>query len=88
MKHPSWCDEDGCEEGFHMFSASYSNDGLARIEVRLSQDIKSNKLELELGDSNGSFNPIIEGDQLSTHIGWLKEFRDDLSKIIQAVESK
>ena len=88
MKHPSWCDEDDCEEGFHMFSASYSNDGLARIEVRLSQDIKTNKLELELGDSNGSFNPIIEGDRLITQIGWLKEFRDDLSKIIEAVESK
>ena len=71
-----------------MFSASYSNDGLARIEVRLSQDIKTNKLELELGDSKGSFNPIIEGDRLITNIGWLKEFRDDLSKIIEAVESK
>ncbi len=88
MKHPSWCDEDDCEEGFHMFSASYSNDGLARIEVRLSQDIKTNKLELELGDSKGSFNPSMDGDRLIMNIGWLKEFRDDLSKIIEAVESK
>jgi hypothetical protein len=84
MKHPSWCDEDDCDEGFHMFSASYSNDGLARIEVRLSEDIKTGKQELDLGKGDGSFNSITTKKDIERTVSDLKDFRDQLSTLIEA----
>lgn len=86
MQHPSWCEEDDCEEGWHMASASFSNDGLARIQVRLSQDIKTGKQELDLGKGDGSFNSVTTKKDIDRAIGELKEFRDQLSTLIEAVE--
>lgn len=88
MKHPSWCDEDDCEEGWHMFSASYSNQGLARIEVRLCQDINTGKIELDLGDSNGSYNNYTEDDEIESEVSDLRKFSKNLIKLLDAIESK
>lgn len=88
MKHPSWCEQDDCEEGWHMASASFSNEGLARIQVRLSEDIKTGKQELDLGKGDGSFNSISAKKDIEWTISELKEFRDQLTTLIEAIESK
>ena len=88
MKHPSWCDEDDCEEGWHMFSTDYSNGGLARIVVRLCEEINTGARELDLGNGDGSYNSISDEDGIKWEISQLKEFRDRLNIIIDAVESK
>ena len=88
MKHPSWCEQDDCEEGWHMFSAEYSNGGLAKIEVRLSEDINSGKQELDLGKGDGTFNTVDSKEDIEWEISQLKEFRDRLNIIIDAAKSK
>ncbi len=69
-----------------MASASYSNDGLARIEVRLSEDVKTGKQELDLGKGDGSFNSITTKKDIERTVSDLKDFRDQLSTLIEAVE--
>ena len=87
MKHPAWCEEDDCEAGWHMASASYSNDGYAQIEVRLSQDIKTGKFELDLGKGNGDFNSYKELKDVKRESEALREFVDVLNTLIEAIES-
>lgn len=88
MNHPSWCEEDDCEEGWHMGSATYTNHGLARIEVRLCQDINTGNIELDLGDSKGSYNNYAEPEEISHEVSELKRFVDELSLLLKAAESK
>jgi hypothetical protein len=85
MKHPAWCDEDDCESGWHMRSATYSNSGLARIEVRLCQDIKTGAFELDLGDTTGSYNS--EKD-IAYEASQLREFANTLITLLDAIEAK
>ena len=87
MKHPSWCEEDDCEAGWHRLSASYSNGGLARIEVRLCQNIENSEFELDLGrdGSDGSIT-ISEIKSIKLEISDLTSFRDNLNLIIGAID--
>ena len=70
-----------------MGSAVFSNDGMARIEVRLSQDVKSGKIELDLGKGNGEFNSYRDAPEIKTQLESLKSFHDDLSALIKSIES-
>jgi hypothetical protein len=88
MKHPSWCDEDDCESGWHTISASYSNDALAKIEVRLAKAIDDGTFELDLGRGDGAFNSNKSERDVQWEINQLKEFRDRLTLLIKAFESK
>jgi hypothetical protein len=88
MKHPSWCEQDDCEEGWHMASASFSNDGLAQIQVRLSEEINTGKQELDLGKGDGSFNSVTTKKDIEQTISDLREFRDQLSTLIEGADSK
>jgi hypothetical protein len=85
MKHPAWCEEDDCEAGWHMGSAAYSNSGLARIEVRLCQDIKTGALELDLGDTSGSYNNV---KNIAVEASDLRTFANTLSALLDAIEAK
>ena len=87
MKHPSWCEEDDCESGWHMGSALFSNEGMARIEVRISQDVKTGKIELDLGKGNGEFNSYRNGPEIKAQLASLKSFHTDLSALIKSIES-
>ena len=87
MKHPAWCEEDDCESGWHMGSAVFSNDGMARIEVRLSQDVKSGKIELDLGKGNGEFNSYKSSAEIKSQLESLKSFHTDLGALIKSIES-
>jgi hypothetical protein len=87
MKHPSWCEEDDCEAGWHRLSASYSNGGLARIEVRLCQNIENSEFELDLGrDGSDGYNTISEMKSIKLEISDLTSFRDNLNLIIDAID--
>ncbi len=86
MKHPAWCEEDDCESGWHMGSAVFSNDGMARIEVRLSQDVKSGKIELDLGKGNGEFNSYKSSAEIKSQLESLKSFHTDLSALIKSID--
>lgn len=88
MKHPSWCDEDDCESGWHTISASYSNDALAKIEVRLAKATADGTFELDLGRGDGDFNSNKSERDVQWEINQLKEFRDRLTLLIKAFESK
>jgi hypothetical protein len=88
MKHPSWCDEDDCESGWHTISASYSNDALAKIEVRLAKATDDGTFELDLGRGDGAFNSNKSERDVQWEINQLKEFRDRLTLLIKAFESK
>ena len=88
MKHPSWCEQDECEEGWHKASVSYTNNGLARIEVRVCQDVETGKIELDLGDSNGSYNNYTEDDEIACEVSDLRKFSKELILLLDAVDSK
>jgi hypothetical protein len=86
MKHPAWCEQDDCEEGWHRLSASYSNGGLARVEVRLCQNIKSDEFELDLGrDGSDGYNTISDMKSIKYEVSELVSFRDNLNLIIDAI---
>jgi len=70
-----------------MGSAVFSNDGMARIEVRLSQDVKGGKIELDLGKGNGEFNSYKSSAEIKSQLQSLKSFHTDLSALIKAIES-
>ena len=70
-----------------MGSAVFSNDGMARIEVRLSQDVKSGKIELDLGKGNGEFNSYKSSAEIKSQLESLKSFHTDLSALIKSIES-
>ena len=88
MKHPTWCEEDDCESGWHMASVAFTNNGLARIEVRVCQDVKTGEMELDLGDSNGSYNNYSGPDEIQSEVSDLLKFSKDLNSLLQAVDFK
>lgn len=86
MKHPSWCEQNNCEAGWHMLSASYSNDGLARLTVRLCQNVDTSQYELDLGrDGSDGFNSISDLSKIKDELQNLKTFKDELGLIISAL---
>ena len=70
-----------------MGSAVFSNDGMARIEVRLSQDVKNGKIELDLGKGNGEFNSYKSSAEIKSQLESLKSFHTDLGALIKSIES-
>ena len=70
-----------------MGSAVFSSDGMARIEVRLSQDVKNGKIELDLGKGNGEFNSYKSSAEIKSQLESLKSFHTDLSALIKSIES-
>lgn len=88
MKHPSWCEQDDCEEGWHKGSVSYTNNGLARIEVRITQEVETGKFELDLGDTNGSFNTYEDAQEIENELSELREFAVGLKSLLDATKSK
>lgn len=87
MKHPAWCDEDDCEYGWHRFSAQYDNGGLARIEVRLCQNVETDEFELDLSDNGNAngYNTVSDIKSIEYEISELTKFRNNLDTIIKAL---
>lgn len=87
MKHPAWCEEDDCEAGWHRLSAQFDNGGLARIEVRLCQNIETDEFELDLSDNGNvnGYNTISDLKSIKYEVSELAAFRDNLNLIIEAI---
>lgn len=92
MKHPSWCEEDECETGFHSSSASFGSYAGSRIEFRLRQDIKDNHVEIDIGEPNrmgeSGFSVTEGDDDFKYAVKEMREFHDQLRELIEALESR
>jgi hypothetical protein len=92
MKHPKWCEEDECENGFHSSSASFGSYAGSRIQFRLRQDIKDSHLEVDIGEpmrmSDSGYSVSQGTDDFKNTVKEIREFHDHLKELLAALEAK